>query len=158
MPLAPFSSVVAQHGPMVWRVCRSILEPADADDAWSDTFLAALRAYPQLDSDANVAAWLTTIAHRKALDLTRRRARSAVPVGAVDPGGAVVPGPEPSDDELAVAMGRLSERQRTVVLHHHVAGIPYDEIARTLEITPEAARRSASDGIAKLRTLYRKGR
>ena len=30
------------------RVCRAVLGPADADDAWSETFLAALRAYPDL--------------------------------------------------------------------------------------------------------------
>ncbi len=77
----PFEAVVAEHGATVLRVCRAILGPADADDAWSETFLAALRAYPDLPSDANVEAWLVTIAHRKAIDVTRAAARRAVPVG-----------------------------------------------------------------------------
>ena len=62
----PFEQIVTEHGPTVLRVCRALLARPDADDAWSDTFLAALRAYPDLPPDANVEAWLVTIAHRKA--------------------------------------------------------------------------------------------
>src|ERR1700689_794920 len=76
----PFEAVVARHGATVLRVCRAILGLADADDAWSETFLAALKAYPELPDDANVEAWLVTIAHRKAIDVTRAAARRAVPV------------------------------------------------------------------------------
>src|SRR6516164_1677029 len=76
----PFEAVVTQHGSTVLRVCRAILSPADADDAWSETFLAAMRAYPDLPPEANVEAWLVTIAHRKAIDATRAAARRAVPV------------------------------------------------------------------------------
>jgi len=79
---------VAEHGATVLRVCRAVLGPADADDAWSETFLAALKAYPRLPADANVEAWLVTIAHRKAIDVTRAAARRAVPVADVpEPGG-----------------------------------------------------------------------
>ena len=39
-----FEHVVAEHGTTVLRVCRAIVGPADADDAWSETFLAAMRA------------------------------------------------------------------------------------------------------------------
>src|SRR5258708_10422 len=76
----PFEMVVAEHGATVLRVCRAVLGPADAEDAWSETFLAALKAYPQLPADANVEAWLGTIAHRKAIGVTRAGGRRAVPV------------------------------------------------------------------------------
>ncbi|MGH8827658.1 MAG: sigma factor, partial [Jiangellaceae bacterium] len=42
----PFEAIVGRYGPTVLRVCRAVLGPADADDAWSETFLAAMRAYP----------------------------------------------------------------------------------------------------------------
>jgi uncharacterized protein len=64
-----------RHGATVLRVCRVLLAAPDADDAWSETFLSALRAYPDLPGSANVEAWLVTIAHRKAIDLLRARAR-----------------------------------------------------------------------------------
>src|ERR1700748_2122276 len=76
----PFEVIVSAHGGTVLRVCRAILSPADADDAWSETFLSALRAYPDLPPDANVEAWLGTLAHREAIAATRATARRPVPV------------------------------------------------------------------------------
>ena len=61
---ATFEAIVRRHGATVQRVCRASLGPADADDAWSDTFLAAVRDHSTLPVDA----WLVTIAHRKAID------------------------------------------------------------------------------------------
>ncbi len=58
-----------RRGATVLRVCCVLLAGPDADDAWSETFLAALRAYPDLPETANTEAWLVTIAHRKAIDL-----------------------------------------------------------------------------------------
>ena len=73
----PFEAIVAAHGTTVLRVCRAVLGPVNADDAWSDTFVSAMKAYPDLPEDANVEAWLVTIAHRKAIDITRARSRRA---------------------------------------------------------------------------------
>lgn|SRR5699024_1013976 len=74
----PFESAVARYGPTVLRVCRAVLGPsADADDAWSETFLAALKAWPDLDESTNIEAWLVRVAHRKAIDITRQHARRA---------------------------------------------------------------------------------
>lgn len=78
--LPPFEEIVTRHGPTVLRVCRAVLGPMDADDTWSETFLAALRAYPTLGPGSNVEAWLVTIAHRKAIDQTRARARRPLAV------------------------------------------------------------------------------
>src|SRR5882724_7455579 len=69
--LPPFEEIVAEHGPVVMRVCRALLGPADAADAWSETFLSALEAYPKLRSESSIRAWLVTIAHRKAIDQRR---------------------------------------------------------------------------------------
>lgn len=63
----PFEELVERHGGTVLRVCRVVLGADDAEDAWSETFLAAMRAYPDLPEDANAEAWLVTIAHRKSL-------------------------------------------------------------------------------------------
>ena len=80
MPKAPFEAVVADHGATVLRVCRAVLgSHTDAEDAWSETFLSALKAYPELPAESNVRGWLVTIAHRKAIDVTRARARHARP-------------------------------------------------------------------------------
>lgn len=76
----PFDEAVKRHGATVLRVCRAVLGPgADADDAWSETFLAALRSWPDLPEDTNVEAWLVRVARHKAVDITRARARRAIP-------------------------------------------------------------------------------
>jgi hypothetical protein len=61
MSMRPFERVVTEDGPTVLRVCRAVLGPVDADDAWSETFLAALRAYPDLpevEACAQARPWL----------------------------------------------------------------------------------------------------
>lgn len=148
----PFEAVVVDHGPAVLRVCRAIVGPVDADDAWSETFLSALRGYPDLPADANVEAWLVTIAHRKAIDLTRARARRAVPTDAV-PEAAGPADPE-RDDDLADALARLPAKQKQAVAYHYLAGLPYADIAAILGGSADAARRAAADGIATLRRTY----
>jgi RNA polymerase sigma factor (sigma-70 family) len=155
----PFEAVVAEHGATVLRVCRAVLGPADADDAWSETFLAALKAYPELPADANVEAWLVTIAHRKAIDVTRAAARRAVPVGdvpeppAAQHGGGGV-GSDGRDLDLAGALAGLPRRQREAVAYHYLAGLPYAEVAAVTGGSTDAARRAAADGIARLRKTY----
>lgn len=44
----PFEAVIGEHADTVLRVCRVVLDVFDADDAWSETFLSAMRAYPDL--------------------------------------------------------------------------------------------------------------
>lgn len=143
---------MVDHGPAVLRVCRAIVGPVDADDAWSETFLSALRSYPDLPADANVEAWLVAIAHRKAIDVTRARARRAVPTDQVpEAAGPADPG---WDDDLADALDRLPAKQKQAVAYHYLAGLPYAEIAAILGGSPDAARRAAADGIATLRRTY----
>ena len=149
----PFEAVVARHGATVLRVCRAVLGPADADDAWSETFLAAMRAYPDLPEGANIEAWLVTIAHRKAIDVTRAAARRAVPV-AQPPDDAAPTASDSLDADLAAAVARLPTKQRQAVAYHYLAGLPYADIAAILGGSTDAVRRAAADGIAALRRGY----
>ena len=48
-------------------------------------------------------------------------------------------------------MAALADKQRSAVLLHHVAGLPYADVAAELGGTEAAARRAAADGIARLR-------
>ncbi|MCW2749412.1 MAG: polymerase subunit sigma [Aeromicrobium sp.] len=148
----PFEGVVAEHSATVLRVCRAVLGADEADDAWSETFLAAMRAYPDLPGDANLQAWLVTIAHRKAIDVTRARQRRALPVEAVpDAAATSVDG----HDELWQALKALPDKQRQAVAYHHLGGLPYQDVAEILGGTTDAARRAAADGMKALRASLR---
>ncbi len=161
----PFEAVVARHGATVLRVCRAVLGAADADDAWSETFLSAMKAYPDLPDSANVEAWLVTIAHRKAIDVTRAVARRPIPVAqtpgevaAIDAnraGDSPASGPESNlDSDLAESVAGLPTRQRQAVAYHYLAGLPYAEVAAIIGGSTDAARRAAADGIAAIRRTY----
>ena len=149
----PFEKVVERHGATVLRVVRAVLGHADADDAWSDTFLAAMKAYPELPADANIEAWLVTIAHRKAIDIHRATARRAIPV-ADTPDTPTCGHTDEGHPELTEAVAALPTKQRQAVAYHYLAGLPYAEIAALLDSSAAAARRAAADGIAALRRSY----
>ncbi|MEV6139165.1 RNA polymerase sigma factor [Nocardia sp. NPDC051990] len=150
----PFESVVTEHGPTVLRVCRVVLGAHDAEDAWSETFLAAMRVYPDLPETANVEAWLVTIAHRKAIDVIRAAKRNPLPMHQMpeEPTGNGVAGTD--DTGIWAAVSELPDKQRQAVAYHYVAGLPYAEIAQILGGTTDAARRAAADGVKNLRKTY----
>ena len=150
--MEPFEKVVAEHGPVVLRVCRALLGPVDADDAWSETFLAALAAYPDLRPGSNVKGWLVTIAHRKAIDQLRRTTRAPRPSADLPDRASAEP-PAPFDEPLRAALVALAPKQRGAVVLHHLAGLPYAEVGTLLDTSEAAARRSAADGIRNLRVL-----
>ncbi|MDN5767854.1 MAG: sigma-70 family RNA polymerase sigma factor [Humibacillus sp.] len=153
----PFDQAVTEHGAVVLRVCRAVLGPVEADDAWSETFLSALRAWPDLPDDVNVRAWLVTVAHRKAIDVRRAQGRAAVPVESL-PEQPSRPDEQPDaalpDTALWAALAALPTKQRQCVAYHHVAGLPHAEVAAIVGGTAAASRRSTADGIATLRRTY----
>jgi RNA polymerase sigma factor (sigma-70 family) len=148
----PFEQIVAAHGAAVLRLCRSSLGLQDAEDAWSETFVAALRAYPDLPADANVQAWLVTIAHRKAVDVARANARR--PVAVAEPSVAAVSEQPSAEDDVWAEVRALPDRQREAVAYHWFAGLPYAEIAAITGSNAEAVRRAAADGLKTLRRVY----
>ena len=165
MEVKPFEAIVREHGPAVLRVCRAVLGPQDAEDAWSETFLAALRAYPELAPGANIQAWLVTIAKHKAIDLHRAAVRRPVPVADLPateeqsgrhrtaPRSGEANGSTDDNDPLWAALKTLPQRQREALAYHHLGGLPYAEVAQLLGGTEAACRRSAADGMKKLRAL-----
>lgn len=148
--MLPFEQVVIRHGPTVLRVCRAVLGPVDADDAWAETFLSAMRAYPDLDAGANLEAWLVTIAHRKAIDVRRAQQRHAVPTDELPDRG--VRDADPTDHEpLYAALKELPHKQRLAVAYHHLGGLSHREVADLIGGTDAAARRASADGVKNLR-------
>ena len=159
MKVRPFEEVVAEHGATVLRVCRAVVGPVDAEDAWSETFLSALRAYPDLPEDANVEAWLVTIAHRRALDVGRARSRrpcppTRCPTARRRPRRPRRPRPRPLEGTATAARPNNARRWPTTTS----PAFPYTEIAELLGNSPDAARRAAADGLKTLRKNYREGR
>jgi RNA polymerase sigma factor (sigma-70 family) len=147
--LAPFQEVVDAHGRDVYRVCAAVAGRGGADDAYQETMLAALAAYPQLRDPSVVRSWLLTIASRKAIDVHRGVKRAPVPVAEPDPGAA--PERELHDDALWEQVRELPEKQRLAVAYRFVLDLAYKEIGEAMGTSEEAARRNVFEGLKRLR-------
>jgi RNA polymerase sigma factor (sigma-70 family) len=152
--LPPFQRFLDTHRDLVWRYLACAVGRFEAEDCFQETFIAALRAYPRVRADSNLRAWVLTIAHRKALDAHRARARRPLPVADV----AAVDGRESAsagarDEQLWQAVGELPPRQRSAVALRYVADLPHRDIAAAIGCTEEAARRSLHEGLKKLREV-----
>ncbi|HWC26857.1 MAG TPA: sigma-70 family RNA polymerase sigma factor [Solirubrobacteraceae bacterium] len=147
--LPPFQRFLDAHHDDVARFLVASVGRHDADDAFQETFLAALRAYPRLRPDSNLRAWVLTIAHRKALDVHRARRRNPVPVAQVAERAAAAAPDGPADHWERVRA--LPARQREVLTLRYAADLTHAEIARALGCSEQAARRAAADGLKTLR-------
>jgi RNA polymerase sigma factor (sigma-70 family) len=147
--LPPFQALLDAHRTDVYRFLVATAGPSEADDAFQETWIAALRAYPRLRRADNLRAWLFRIAQNKSIDAHRARARRAVPVAAVPERPAAPSGDE--DPELWGRLRALPEKQRTAVFCRSVLGMPYEELALLLESSEDAARRNVHEGLRRLR-------
>jgi RNA polymerase sigma factor (sigma-70 family) len=152
--LPPFQTVLDEHRDDVLRFLTASIGRQEADDAFQETFLAALRAYPRLRHSDNLRGWLLKIASRKAIDAHRARKRAPVPAEHVDPGAARADG-GPPDEALWSAVRALPDRQRTAVVLRFTFDLAYREMGDVMGSTEEAARRNVFEGLRKLREEYR---
>jgi DNA-directed RNA polymerase specialized sigma24 family protein len=145
----PFQRFLDAHRDDVWRFLVAAVGRDAADDCFQETFMAALRAYPRTRVE-NPRAWVLTIAHRKALDHHRARARRPVPVGAV-PDVPAPPVPDPGDDGVWTRVRDLPPKQRAALLLRFAGDLSHREIATALGCSEDAARRSSHEGLKRLR-------
>jgi RNA polymerase sigma factor (sigma-70 family) len=152
-PPPPFSRFLDDHREAVYRFLVATVGPDEADDCFQETFIKALRAYPRLRDSDNLRAWALTIARRTAIDAARGRRRRAQP--AADPEPPPVDGtPDLGDPSLWQAVRGLPPRQRAAVTLRYVNDLPYAEIGRVIGSSEEAARRSAFEGLRRLREVW----
>jgi len=145
----PFQRFLDEQRDVVWRFAVASVGRQEADDVFQETFLAAMRAYPRLRRGSNHQAWVLTIAHRKALDHFRARRRGPDLPGEV-PEVACHDG-DPADEALWAQVRELPAKQRAAVTLRYAADLDYAAIGKALGTTAEAARRSAHEGVKKLR-------
>jgi RNA polymerase sigma factor (sigma-70 family) len=153
--LPPFQELIDMHGSDVHRFLVAMVGRTAADDCYQETWISALRAYPRLRDAANLRGWLLTIAHRKAIDQVRARARRPVPVGDVPEHAALDPSMN-GQDELWRLVRELPPKQRTAIALRYVFDAAHADIASVMGTSEDAARRNVHEGLKRLRTEYQR--
>lgn len=162
----PFQRFLDEHRTVVYRFLAAAVGPDDAEDCFQETFLAALRAYPNLTDARNLRGWVLAIATRKAIDAGRARRRGPEPVpdvaGLLSEEGAArsAARPDPAigflDDSLWRDVVELPPRQRVALVHRVLLDRPYPELAAAMGISVEAARANVYQALKRLREGVRK--
>lgn len=153
---AAFAALVRRHGPMVWGVCRRLLQNYhDAEDAFQATFLVLVRKAASVLPREMVGNWLYGVANQTALKARARNARRRTRERQVTE--MPEPGLEPDlwDDLqplLDQELRRLPDRYRAVVVLCDLEGKTRKEAARQLGC-PEG---TVASRLATARTMLAK--
>lgn len=148
-----FQRFLDEQRDVVWRFSVASVGRQEADDVFQETFLAAMSAYHRLRAGSNHRAWVLTIAHRKALDHFRARRRRPELPGNVPE--QAFHDAAPADDELWAQVRELPAKQRAAITLRYAADLDYTSIGKALGTSADAARRSAHEGLEKLRRSNR---
>jgi RNA polymerase sigma factor (sigma-70 family) len=132
-----FRTMVARHGPMVQRVCRSVLrDPHDADDAFQLTFMVLFRKAATITDTDSVGRWLCGVAYKTAARVRQRGVRRRVHERSW--------AHEPADDRaerdvehdlfvlVREELERLPEKYRAPLVLCYFEGLTHEEAAKHL--------------------------
>jgi RNA polymerase sigma-70 factor (ECF subfamily) len=140
-----FGTLVERHQTRVFNLCLRILgNREDAFDAAQETFMLALRKVGQFRGDAAFTTWLHRVAVNACYDELRKQQRRpmlhVVPPGETDePREAGPPSADHADEvsgsiDAAAALVRVPEEFRIALVLADIQDLPYDQIARILEV------------------------
>ena len=151
---------MATHHAEIYRYLRRLtFQSAEAEDLSQETFLRAFRAYRALPPDANVRAWLFTIATNLFRNNLRGAKRRRVAHDEVKAKGRTDDGESPEgaavfNEARAAIEGvidGLPARQRAAFVMRKVHELPYEEIAQSLECSVDSARAHVFQAFRKIR-------
>jgi RNA polymerase sigma-70 factor (ECF subfamily) len=147
------------QGEDLFRFLVALVGRQEAEDCFQETMMAALRAYPRLEPDANVRAWLFTIAtnvfrnhvrserRRRAAHDTVRATRRDVDMDG--PEAQAVAGEVRSLTETAIR--NLPLKQRLAFTLRKMHELDYELIGQSLDCSPESARAHVFQALKKIR-------
>jgi len=144
-------------------VLRVVRDPAQAEEVTQEVFVEVWRIAPRYDrAKGGVAAWVATIAHRRAVDRVRSeqatRDRTERHTDRAEPptdvvADTVVDGEHANFERRRVrrALERLTDMQRHAVELAYFGGYTYREVAVLLDVPEGTIKTRIRDGMIRLR-------
>ena len=163
--LDAFDRLVARHERRVYALCLWVIGDADeAGDAAQDAFIRAWRYISKFRGDCAFGSWLSRIAINVARDAAKKRGKAPRDFSSLEtPEGTefdpVSTGPAPGDSLLQrerqnavrVALAKVPEHFRVVLILFDLQGRSYEECAATLQLPMGTVKSRLSRARAALR-------
>ncbi len=127
-----WAELTREYSPRLYSYLRHNLPgAADAEDALSETLLAAVRALPAFDGRVSLSAFLYSLAYRKMADFWRRRHDTAPLLESV--AASSTHGAAGENAEFEELLDMLPEISRQVLLLRYQVGLSVSEIAEVID-------------------------
>jgi RNA polymerase sigma factor (sigma-70 family) len=134
---------------------KQLKTSSEADDVLQSTFLKLHNSRGHFDPAFPFAPWLFTICKSVMLDHIRKQKR-ILEVADSETVDHFAKELRESPSLSLIPLEQLSVRDRTVLEMRYQEDLPFEEIARRLEISQDNARRIVSRGINRLKTFIKK--
>jgi len=160
-PGTGFEAVVAKHHAEIHRyLCRMVVRVSEAEDLSQETFLRAYRGWPSLPREADLRAWLYTIATNVYRNHARSEQRRYVAHATVRVTRREVETADPEAEAVASDVRRLAEaairrlplKQRIAFTLRKLHELDYETIGQSLECSEDSARAHVFQALRKIRT------
>jgi RNA polymerase sigma-70 factor (ECF subfamily) len=130
-----FAQLIAPRSDRTLRTARAILRnEAEAHDAAQEALVAAWVNLPRLRDPSRFDAWLHRLLVNACREALRRRKRSREVQVEAEPASTDFTRGSLETASVKAAFGRLSVEERTILLLHHLHGLPLDQVARHLDV------------------------
>jgi RNA polymerase sigma factor (sigma-70 family) len=152
---AAFEELMIRHGPMVFGVCRRVLQdPHDAQDAYQAVFLVLAKRARSIRRRDSIASWLFGVAHRVAARARSRAARRrAIELRVAEQNSEdYLPTEHSADWEvLHNEVDQLPERLRAPLVLCYLEGLTYGAAAHQLGLSDGTLRGRLAQARDRLR-------
>lgn len=150
-----FAALYDRYAERLYRAALTLLgEPADAEDAVQETFMAMVRSRKRLARVHNLTAYLfAALRHAAARCAERRRRRPIAAHDAVQgaPAGDSPARADPRCERLQRALSALPAEQRDVLALKVDGGLTFAEIGEALAVSANTAASRYRYALGKLR-------
>ncbi|MCF7801355.1 MAG: RNA polymerase sigma factor [Candidatus Marinimicrobia bacterium] len=154
------NELVREHQTALYRfILRMVNDQADAQDILQDTFVRVWEKIRSFKGNASLKTWVFRIAMNLSYTHLKRRRRwvalESLTHRTMDPGPAEETELKFRKDRLADALDTLTPRQRAVVVARIYQDLPFQEVARAVGCSVNAAKVHFHDGKKRLETYFK---
>lgn len=154
-----FLDMVRTHGPSIFGLLvRYVRDRGTAEDLWQETFFSASVALDRGESPREPAAWLRSIAIRKAVDFARRAEVRPTVSDTLDAAATATAAPTAPRADFEDDLAALPATERTALLLAYREGYTMQEVADAFSVPVGTVKTWLSRARAALRPRFEEDR